>query len=237
MAAAVRPHSAAGVSAASLSAAWRGSMSITAQLNKQRSGWTHAGGRCSECTQGGAACPPARLHPCPALRSLPTRGSPPSSLHTHQQGSQLAACPPPAYHRPPPLPPGPSLGRWKQHACLSRFSPAQFVAPVPSGLACTPTWLLSRQSELTRTSSSTRLLPHPWASRPSHSCVCKASPHPGHQSVPQPPIHPPLHPRLCRHLRRLLVELIDVAKASKGKEEFSLDLSPVGEDFDPEAVV
>ncbi|PSC67650.1 2-dehydro-3-deoxyphosphooctonate aldolase [Micractinium conductrix] len=40
-----------------------------------------------------------------------------------------------------------------------------------------------------------------------------------------------------RHLRRLLLELIAVAQASKGKEELSLDLSPVGEDFDPEAVV
>jgi hypothetical protein len=32
------------------------------------------------------------------------------------------------------------------------------------------------------------------------------------------------------------VELLDIAKASKGKEEIALDLSPVGEDFDPEAV-
>lgn len=41
-----------------------------------------------------------------------------------------------------------------------------------------------------------------------------------------------------RHFRRLLVELIDIAKATKGKEEFVLDLSPIGDDeFDPLAVV
>jgi len=41
-----------------------------------------------------------------------------------------------------------------------------------------------------------------------------------------------------RHFRRLLVELIDIAKATKGKEEFVLDLSPIGDDeFDPQAVV
>lgn len=40
-----------------------------------------------------------------------------------------------------------------------------------------------------------------------------------------------------RHLRRLLVELLAIAKASKGKEEMELDLSPVGEEFDPEALV
>lgn len=39
-----------------------------------------------------------------------------------------------------------------------------------------------------------------------------------------------------RHLRRLLVELLEVAKASKGKQAFDLDLSPVGEDFDPLAI-
>lgn len=43
------------------------------------------------------------------------------------------------------------------------------------------------------------------------------------------------HCLACRHLRRLLVELLAVAKASRGKEEWGLDLSPVGEDFDPEA--
>ena len=37
------------------------------------------------------------------------------------------------------------------------------------------------------------------------------------------------------HRHRLLVELLAVAKASRGKEEWGLDLSPVGEDFDPEA--
>lgn len=40
-----------------------------------------------------------------------------------------------------------------------------------------------------------------------------------------------------RHLRRLLVELLDIARATRGKEEFHLDLTPVGESFDPEAVV
>ncbi|KAI3431561.1 hypothetical protein D9Q98_004610 [Chlorella vulgaris] len=39
-----------------------------------------------------------------------------------------------------------------------------------------------------------------------------------------------------RHLRRLLVELLEVAKASKGKQAFDLDLSPVGEDFEPLAI-
>lgn len=89
-----------------------------------------------------------------------------------------------------------------------------------------------------------------------------------------PPARPPLSnrpssPPLARHLRRLLVELLEVARATKGKEvgggsgrgksaqscthwattpalpaplnrppqEFALDLSPVGEDFDPLAVV
>lgn len=39
-----------------------------------------------------------------------------------------------------------------------------------------------------------------------------------------------------RHLRRLLVELIDVAKASRGREVFDVDLTPVGEEFDPLAI-
>ncbi|PRW39334.1 2-dehydro-3-deoxyphosphooctonate aldolase 1 [Chlorella sorokiniana] len=38
-----------------------------------------------------------------------------------------------------------------------------------------------------------------------------------------------------RHLRKLLVELLAIARATRGKEELTLDLSPVGEDFDPEA--
>jgi hypothetical protein len=41
----------------------------------------------------------------------------------------------------------------------------------------------------------------------------------------------------CRHLRRLLEELLAIARATQGKADFSLDLSPVGEDFDPQAVV
>ena len=42
----------------------------------------------------------------------------------------------------------------------------------------------------------------------------------------------------CRHLRRLLVELLAIAGASRGKEDFHLDLSPIKEeDFDPLAVV
>ena len=41
----------------------------------------------------------------------------------------------------------------------------------------------------------------------------------------------------CRHLRRLLEELLAIARATQGKSDFSLDLSPVGEDFDPQAVV
>lgn len=41
-----------------------------------------------------------------------------------------------------------------------------------------------------------------------------------------------------RHLRRLLVELLAIAGASRGKEDFHLDLSPIKEeDFDPLAVV
>lgn len=42
---------------------------------------------------------------------------------------------------------------------------------------------------------------------------------------------------MSSHLRRLLVELLDIARATRGKEEFHLDLTPVGESFDPEAVV
>ena len=42
----------------------------------------------------------------------------------------------------------------------------------------------------------------------------------------------------CRHLRRLLVELVAIAAATRGREAFDLDLSAVGEaDFDPLAVV
>lgn len=40
-----------------------------------------------------------------------------------------------------------------------------------------------------------------------------------------------------RHLRSLLVELIAIAEASRGREELELDLSPIGEDFDPQALV
>ncbi|KAL4440248.1 hypothetical protein ABPG75_003249 [Micractinium tetrahymenae] len=39
-----------------------------------------------------------------------------------------------------------------------------------------------------------------------------------------------------RHLRRLLVELLDIARATRGRQDFHLDLTPVGEDFDPQAV-
>ena len=34
-------------------------------------------------------------------------------------------------------------------------------------------------------------------------------------------------------LRALLEELIAIANATKGKEDFPIDLSPVGEEFDP----
>jgi hypothetical protein len=34
--------------------------------------------------------------------------------------------------------------------------------------------------------------------------------------------------------RSLLVELIAIANVTKGKEDYVIDLSPVGEDFDPE---
>lgn len=55
------------------------------------------------------------------------------------------------------------------------------------------------------------------------------------QSLPSaPPIRATLLPP-CRHLRKLLVELLAIARATRGKEELTLDLSPVGEDFDPEA--
>lgn len=48
----------------------------------------------------------------------------------------------------------------------------------------------------------------------------------------------PVLPALSRrHLRRLLVELMAIAAATRGKDDFPLDLSPVGADFDPEAVV
>ena len=40
-----------------------------------------------------------------------------------------------------------------------------------------------------------------------------------------------------RHLRRLLVELIAIAKATRGNEEWDIDLSPIGNDFDPQAEV
>lgn len=39
-----------------------------------------------------------------------------------------------------------------------------------------------------------------------------------------------------KHLRKLLVELLAIANASKGREEFEIDLSPTGEDFDPKKV-
>lgn len=40
-----------------------------------------------------------------------------------------------------------------------------------------------------------------------------------------------------RHLRKLLVELQALARTSRGKEDYPLDLSPVGEDFDPKVVI
>ena len=36
-----------------------------------------------------------------------------------------------------------------------------------------------------------------------------------------------------RNLRRLLEELIAIAHASHGREDFRIDLLPVGEEFDP----
>ena len=39
-------------------------------------------------------------------------------------------------------------------------------------------------------------------------------------------------PSLLR-LRALLEELIAIASATKGKEDFAIDLRPVGEEFDP----
>jgi len=38
-----------------------------------------------------------------------------------------------------------------------------------------------------------------------------------------------------RNLRALLVELIAIAAATRGKAEFAIDLRPVGEDFDSSA--
>ncbi len=40
-----------------------------------------------------------------------------------------------------------------------------------------------------------------------------------------------------RNLRRLLEELIAIAHASRGREEYRIDLLPVGEEFDPSASV
>lgn len=53
--------------------------------------------------------------------------------------------------------------------------------------------------------------------------------------LPSAPAVLPPRPRSCRHLRKLLVELLAIARATHGKEELTLDLSPVGDDFDPEA--
>ena len=38
-----------------------------------------------------------------------------------------------------------------------------------------------------------------------------------------------------RNLRRLLEELVAIARASRGAQDFRIDLLPVGEDFDPSA--
>ena len=40
-----------------------------------------------------------------------------------------------------------------------------------------------------------------------------------------------------KHFRRLLQELMALAQATRGLEPFPIDLSPTGEDFDPEAEV
>ncbi len=40
-----------------------------------------------------------------------------------------------------------------------------------------------------------------------------------------------------RNLRSLLVELIAIARATRGRDDLDIDLSPVGEDFDPEAMI
>ena len=73
-----------------------------------------------------------------------------------------------------------------------------------------------------------------YAPTPTHTLhLAPAVPiHPAFKARP-PPV-PPSFP-LCRHLRKLLVELLAIARATRGKEELALDLSPVGEDFDPEA--
>ena len=41
----------------------------------------------------------------------------------------------------------------------------------------------------------------------------------------------------CRNLRALLVELIAISEATRGKGTFNLDLTPVGDDFDSSACV
>ena len=38
-----------------------------------------------------------------------------------------------------------------------------------------------------------------------------------------------------RNLRRLLEELVAIARASRGLDDFRIDLLPVGDDFDPSA--
>ncbi len=58
-------------------------------------------------------------------------------------------------------------------------------------------------------------------------------PRPGPRSS-KLPAHLPACLLECRHLRRLLVELIAVAKASRGKEPFDINLTPIEEEeFDP----
>jgi hypothetical protein len=37
---------------------------------------------------------------------------------------------------------------------------------------------------------------------------------------------------LCRNLRALLLELIAISRATRGKEAFPIDLAPTGDDFD-----
>ena len=63
----------------------------------------------------------------------------------------------------------------------------------------------------------------------------RPSPHKKKQNKRRNKTPAPRHPR--RHFRKLLAELVAIAGATRGRLDFPLDLSPVGEDFDPEAEV
>ena len=73
--------------------------------------------------------------------------------------------------------------------------------------------------------------------RPPSPATAAAPPPPGSLPMAGFPAAVAPTPEVPAAVGRLLEELLAIARATQGKADFSLDLSPVGEDFDPLAVV